>query len=177
MDEEPEKKSRRGRWGWEILLMVAVFAGVMMFQTWDHVGSGEAAPSFDLPQLGGGEAVSTQELRGKPTLIYFWAPWCGVCEASSHNVDAVHEAVGDEYNVLSVALEYSDVASVQSFVDRNDAKYPVLLGSSNVTADYAVGAFPTIYVLSADGEVVSSVVGYTTEIGIRARLWWANLRS
>ena len=168
-------KDQKPRWGWlrDFALLAAVVVGITWYQTRDHVGG--VSPAFDLQVLGGDDArVSSESLRGKPTLIYFWAPWCGVCEASSHNVSATHAAV-DDANVFSIAVEYRSLDNVRDFVERNDATYPVLLGESGTTAKWAVTSFPTIYVLDADGNVSSSVVGYTTEIGLRARLWWAGL--
>lgn len=170
------KETKWFRYGIEIAIVVAIFAGVLMYQTRSHVDSGEAAPTFDLAVFDADdERVSTDSLQGKPTVLYFWAPWCGVCEASSHNVDDVREAVGDDANVLSVVLEYSSLQSVRDFVERNETNYPVLLGDDSVRDQFSVSAFPTIYVLDSDGRVRSSVVGYTTEIGIRARLWWASI--
>lgn len=170
-----EKPKRRFAWARDALLMLLVIGGVMAYQTREHVGGGSAAPAFDLALLDAEGTVSTASLAGKPTVIYFWAPWCGVCDASSHNMTAVKEAVGEDANVLSVVLEYSSLKGPRDFVSRNDARYPVLLGNEQVRADYAVTSFPTLYVLDREGQVTSSVVGYTTELGIRARLWWAGI--
>src|SRR5439155_21835140 len=38
-----------------------------------------AAPSFELITLGG-EPFSKDSLKGHPTLLVFWAPWCKVCQ-------------------------------------------------------------------------------------------------
>lgn len=35
---------------------------------------GERSPDWTLPQLDGGE-LSLRELRGKKTLLFFWASW------------------------------------------------------------------------------------------------------
>lgn len=171
--ESGETAKKRWTWVRDVALMLVVLGAVMAYQTWDHVGGGTPAPAFNLEQLDAEGHISTESLAGKPTVIYFWAPWCSVCDASSHNMNAVLDAVGDDANVLSVALEYRSIDSVRDFATRNEIRYPVLLGTSDVLQDYVVTSFPTIYVLNRDTEVTSSVVGYTTELGIRARLWWA----
>lgn len=155
----------------------AIVVGVAAYQTWNHVDSGTTAPNFDLAALDTTDRVSSEGLRGKATLVYFWAPWCGVCEATSHNVSDVRDAVGDDANVISIALAYKSLDKVRDFAERNEANYPVLLGNESIRADFAVESFPTFYVLDESGNVRSSVVGYTTELGLRARLWWASLRS
>ena len=37
------------------------------------------APSFEVITLGG-ETFSKDSLKGHPTLLVFWAPWCKVCQ-------------------------------------------------------------------------------------------------
>ncbi len=175
MSDEGKPKKRVWVWVRDIALMIALVVGVMAYQSRDHVPGGAAVPQFDLAQLDAAGNVSSASLAGKPTAIYFWAPWCGVCDASSHNMSAVRAAVGDDANVLSVVLEYRSLDSARDFVRRNEATYPVLLGNDAVRDAFAVTAFPTLYVLDSDGRVTSSAVGYTTELGIRARLWWAAL--
>lgn len=173
MAEKETKKSMC--WMRDLVVMAAIIAGVLAYQTWDHVERGTEAPAFNHDLLDGSGTLNSASLNGKPTVIYFWAPWCGVCDASSHNMNAVMAAAGDDANVLSIALDYKDIASVQDFATRHESQYPVLLGDDVTRDAYAVSAYPTIYVLDPDGRITSSVVGYTTEFGIRARLWWAAL--
>ena len=56
-----------------VTLMSLVFAAEMA------AAAGPAAPSFDLVTLGG-KASSKESLKGQPTLLIFWAPWCKVCQ-------------------------------------------------------------------------------------------------
>ena len=37
---------------------------------------------------------------------------------------------------------------------------------------YNVKGVPTSFIIDSDGVIRSSVVGFTTEIGLRLRLWW-----
>ena len=41
--------------------------------------AGSMAPSFELVTFGG-EVYSKESLKGRPTLLVFWAPWCKVCQ-------------------------------------------------------------------------------------------------
>ena len=41
--------------------------------------AGSTAPSFELVTFGG-EAYSKDSLKGRPTMLLFWAPWCKVCQ-------------------------------------------------------------------------------------------------
>jgi thioredoxin-related protein len=70
-----------------------------------------------------------------------------------------------------VAAEFSDEAEVRAYVRERGVDYPVLLGDDAVVHAFRVEAFPTLYFLDAEGRVKASVAGYTTTLGMLARLF------
>lgn len=163
------RSKRWFRWTTDILFFALILGGAMAYQTWHHVDRGEAAPLFALQTLDG-TPMSSDDLMGKPSVLFFWAPWCGVCEADAHNIADLREAVGDEVHIVSVALSYESVDSVESFVEDNGVTGPVLMGNRGTSRDFRIDSFPTVYILDEEGRVTNSIVGYTTEFGLRARL-------
>ncbi len=159
------------RWTVDLALVLAAVAVIGLWQTRDHVRGG-VLPQLVLPALDG-KAVSLGALGGKPTLLAFWAPWCGVCKASSDNLSRVARLAGSRVNVVSIALEYDSVAAVQRYVKEGGVDYPVLLGTPELGAALHVTSFPTVYFMSADGQLTGSAVGYTTTLGLLWHLLWA----
>ena len=43
----------------------------------------------------------------------------------------------------------------------------------SVAASYGFRAVPAFAVIGSDGRIRATSVGYTSEIGMRLRLWWA----
>lgn len=165
-------RSRRAvRWAVDIALVLVAVAVIGLWQTRSHV-RGVAPPAVTLPTLDG-RTVSLTELGGKPTLLAFWAPWCGVCKASSDNLSRVARLMGSRAQVLSVALEYESLDSVQRYVTEGGVDYPVLLGTPSLGQELRVTSFPTVYFVGADGRISGSAVGYTTTIGLLWRLLWS----
>mgnify|MGYP000374441071 CR=1 FL=1 len=173
--ETEGRVSKKGRWlVWarDIGIGLLVFMGVTAYQTMDLLGSGQEAPGFSTRDMNG-QPRALADYQGKPTLMVFWAPWCGVCGVESSNISDVAEAVGDDANVISVVVGYEGLDSVREFMTEHEVDYPVLLGNSRITKEYAVNKFPTMYILDSEGRVQHTSVGFTTELGLRARLWAA----
>lgn len=151
----------------DLLLVVVILTAAGAWQTRNHRTG--PAPDFALPTLTGG-AVDKASLQGKPTLVVFWAPWCGVCRAESPNISRVQELVGARANVISVVSDYDGTASIQRFVDDRGVDYPVLLGGTRTAREWGVRAFPSIFFLDEEGQITGSVVGYSTTLGLLWRL-------
>ncbi len=167
------RQRRWVRWGMDLALMAGVLLAVMAWQTRHLPGSGTPAPDFNLRTLTG-EQVSLADLRGKPVVLVFWAPWCGVCKAESSTVSALRSMVGERAHVLTVAVSYKREEDVRRFARKHQADYPVLLGDSALEEAFGVTAFPTTFVLSSDGRIQETAVGYTTRLGFLWRLWRAS---
>ena len=166
------RAGRLWRWGKEIALMLLIFAAVSAWQTRGLIGRAEAAPDVALVSMSG-ERTTLKALAGKKTVLVLWAPWCGVCKAEVGQLNALAGSLGDDAQLVSVALSYEAQADVQRFIDDHGVRYPVLLGDRSAVRALRVSAYPTTYILDAQGRVTHSMVGYTTSWGIRARLWLA----
>ena len=161
------------RWGVDLALFGLVALAVMAWQTRHLPGAGTPAPDVTLRALSG-ERVRLHDLRGKPVVLVFWAPWCGVCKAESSTVSALRDMVGERAHVVSVALAYEDEEDVRRFVREREVDYPVLLGNDALARTLRVEMFPTTLVLSSEGRIEQAAVGYTTRLGLLWRLWRAS---
>jgi peroxiredoxin len=158
------------RWAVDLAVVVLILAAVAAWQTRRLPKAGTAAPELALRTLSG-EQVRLSELRGKPVVLTFWAPWCGVCKVESSNVSALRRTAGDSAHVVSVAVAYEDEEDVRRFMREQGVDYPVYLGGPESMRAFQVDQFPTTFFLSSEGRVERAVVGYTTRVGLLWRLW------
>jgi hypothetical protein len=156
----------------DVAVLAAAFLAAHAWQTRD-LPIDQAAPGTVRPLLDGGGAQSAIRV-GEAGIVYFFAPWCRVCRASIGNLDDL-VADGHIAWATTVALDYADADEVRAFVNRAGVALPVLMGDGATAADWSIRAFPTYYVIDAEGRIRSRSVGYSTWLGMWFRAWKAGL--
>lgn len=164
---ERYKTRRWFRWAVDLAVLLVLVAGVGLWQSRNLVHG--PAPRFALPGLDG-KQFTLESYSGKPVLLAFWAPWCGVCRENSDNVSRVMRWMGDRANVVSIATRFDNDNQVKAYVAEHQVPYRVLLDHGQIADEYTVEAFPTFYFLDEKGNVKHTAVGYTTTVGMLWRL-------
>jgi hypothetical protein len=166
------KLRRLVRLGIEALVFIAILAGVLAYQSRNLLpAKAHPSPALIAATLGGAP-FDLHEDAAPATLVYFFAPWCKICAASSSNINMLRRMRGEQdLRVLMVALDWQSSDEVQGYVDRHEISVPVVLGDSQIASDWNIYAFPTYYVLNSELQVVSRDLGYSTLAG----LWWRSL--
>lgn len=154
------------------LVIVAVFVGVSAIQARNMLPtSGYPAPGLDLAILDGGR-FSLDDIGERPTLVYFFAPWCTYCKVSSDNLTRLRRWRDEsDLEIVSVVLDWQNLEEVRSYAKRHELNMPVLLGDAATARDWKVYAFPTYYVLDSGQRIRRRDIGYSTQLG----LWWRSL--
>jgi peroxiredoxin len=156
-------------WIVEIFLFIAAFLAVSAWQARNLLDTDRQAAPELLAQTLTGEPFDLSESSQKATLVYFFAPWCHICAASSDNIRRLRRLRDkDSLSILVVALDWENVDDIREYAQRHELNVPVLIGDAKIAADWHVFGFPTYYVLDDQHRVVSRDFGYSTQLG----LWW-----
>lgn len=110
----------------------------------------------------------TLHAKGEKTIVYFFAPWCQVCNFSIENLQNVYQK-NPELNVIAVALDFVDVEEVRKFTNNHQLTFPVALGNEAVKSDFQVMGYPSYYVLNEENTIIARSLGYSSEIGLYLR--------
>jgi len=154
------------RWIVEGAVLIVVLPALHLYQTRGMV-SGQA-PEIQ-GQLLGGTPVSLAEFRGQPVLLQFWASWCPVCSMEQSSI----HSIAQDHAVLSISLDDGSTDEIRRWMASKGVSYRVILDSSgHISGRFGVTGVPTSMIIDASGEIRFVEVGYTTEIGLRLRLWW-----
>ncbi len=153
---------------YQLVVVVLVFNFVSYLRETALLETDIVAPEFHLTTLDG-QVLSNSDLKGKPSLVYFWAPWCGVCKHSLPNLESFYQENKMDVNVISVVLSYESIDDVHMAMVKHKLSFPTLLGNPDVADKFKITGFPTYYVLDADGKVSGKSLGYSTEVGMNLR--------
>ncbi|MFZ5469182.1 MAG: TlpA family protein disulfide reductase [Myxococcota bacterium] len=157
----PASPSGLRRWKWTIAFSLfslgLLFVFYKAFGTNPHAVpfklTGKPAPAFTLRRLDTGEAVSLEQLKGRPIVMNFWATWCGPCRMEHPVLEWGQEQFGDQVHFLGVVFEDTP-ENAKGFLHRAGASYPHLVDpTSGVAVDYGVAGVPETYFIDASGVI------------------------
>ncbi|NTS78539.1 TlpA family protein disulfide reductase [Catenovulum sp. SM1970] len=157
---------------YQLLFLIGLFYVIHYFQTKDLLNSDELT-NTQIQLVATNNELITSELANpnKQTLVYFIAPWCGVCRHSITNVDTLFSEGRAGLEIIVIALDYENVDEVKNFINTTEISVPVYLGSQFVKEKFKVKGYPTYYLLNSDASIEFNSVGYSSLISLKTRLW------
>ncbi len=69
-----------------------------------------------------GDSFDGKQLRGKPAVLWFWAPWCPTCRAQAPAVSRLALKYADQVSVVAVG-GLSDTAAIREFAEQVDGTH------------------------------------------------------
>ncbi|MDX1811351.1 MAG: protein disulfide oxidoreductase [Gammaproteobacteria bacterium] len=138
------------------------------YQTWD-------VPKGKAPTLAGMTLNDNQYLAldamPKPVLVHFWATWCKICQFEHASI----KRIAEDYPVISVASQSGSATAVKKFMQEQELTFPVIMDADGkVFKQWGGVGFPTSFVINKENEIAFAEAGFTTEWGLRLRLFLAS---
>ena len=105
-----------------------------------------------------GKSITLQELREgkKYVIVDFWASWCGPCRKEIPNLKSIYERFSSKgLEIVSVSTDKNKKAW-QKALDEEQLPWPNFVDESGIANAYAVKAIPAIFLLDANGTILST---------------------
>jgi thiol-disulfide isomerase/thioredoxin len=113
-----------------------------------------------------GSDVSFDGVRGKITLVNFWATWCAPCKKELPDLVELSRRYADRgFRVVGVSTDRTPNAMglVAEFVRKYSIPYQVVLSTQEMEDAFKnVRMLPTSFLVDGDGRIVRTMVGIRT---------------
>jgi len=110
------------------------------------------ALQFTAPLVGGGE-IDLASLAGKPVILWFWAPWCPICNREADSIRDAAEHWAGQAEFVGVAWQGSD-DEYNEFIDRYSLTMPHIEDDSGeYFTRFGIPSQPGFAIVLPDGEV------------------------
>lgn len=171
-------------WRSHLSTLAVALAAMVAVQAWQTRDAPRGvAPAFSALLVANGAApamlaadghIGLDEWRaahpGRAVAVHIWSDWCPFCRAEENSVTAV----AADWPVLTVASRSGDAAQVTRWMAQRGLNWATAIDpAGQVARTYGLAVVPAWVVVAPDGHISSVATGYTTELGMRARLWWA----
>jgi cytochrome c biogenesis protein CcmG, thiol:disulfide interchange protein DsbE len=133
---------------------------------------GEVAPDFQLSNVSG-ETVTLASLEGQPSVITFWATWCGICISELPQLRQLTDS-GVPVYLISETDKNEDVLAFLN--EYKLTSFQPLLSLENgdstkaVASRWQVYGQPVTFVLDARGNIVTNFISYVSLEDLQAAL-------
>jgi len=111
--------------------------------------------------------VNFSEYKEAPLVIHFWATWCPTCKLEASNI----ENISNEYNVITIAVNSGTNRELELYMEQKSLSYRVINDTEGALAQkFNIEAYPTTLIYDSKGELKFTEVGYSTTLGLKARV-------
>ena len=122
--------------------------------------------AYDLKDIKS-KTVDFSDYKGKPLIVNFWGTWCPTCRLEASNI----QALSTTHNVISIAVNSGTDETLEAFMRKENLDYRVINDAKNALAkNFNITAYPTTLIYNAKGELKFTEVGYSTTLGLQARI-------
>lgn len=138
-----------------IVACCAAFAGIYLWQ------SNTTAPASTFVMLDGSQKHNA-DLKGRVTLVNFWATSCVTCVAEMPKIISTYDKFKDRgFGTIAVAMQYDPPAYVVNFVQTRKLPFDIAIDNTGALAQSwgQVQLTPTTFLVNKRGEIVKRYVG------------------
>jgi peroxiredoxin len=140
----------------------SISAIIVALSAYVFVGTGVTAAPESTFVLLDGSKINTASLKGKVTLVNFWATSCTTCVAEMPKIIATYDKYKTKgFDTVAVAMSYDPPAYVVNYAETRQLPFKVAIDNTGAVAKAwnEVKLTPTTYIVDKQGQIVKRYVG------------------
>jgi thiol-disulfide isomerase/thioredoxin len=137
-----------------LLVLAGIGIALALTSGGDSGEPGRPVPELAVARLDGGGDFALSELRDAetPTLLWFWAPWCEVCNHEAPAIESLATQARGELAVVAIGGR-DEASNGPAFVERHRLRTPTIVFDEpmGVWEAYAIPGQPAGVLLDRQG--------------------------
>lgn len=128
--------------------------------------AGVKAPEIKLPLLDGREFSLNHARQRGPVVVAFFKVSCPVCQYTFPYLERIYQAYRESRKVTVVGVSQDDAKDTAAFNRDFGVSFPTLLdpdGKYPASNAYKLTNVPSIFLISPEGEVETSIIGWSKQ--------------
>ncbi|MFZ0583718.1 MAG: TlpA disulfide reductase family protein [Candidatus Acidiferrales bacterium] len=125
------------------------------------LAAGTKAPAISLQDMNGETVTLADALKKGPVVAAFFKVACPTCQFAAPFLERLHETYsGPKFTLWGISQD--DARDTRDFFKEFDVEFPSLVDAEGypVSNQYGVTNVPTIFLISPDGKIQVSSVGF-----------------
>lgn len=125
------------------------------------LAAGVPAPPISLTSASGEKLLLAEALKKGPVVAAFFKVNCPTCQFTFPFLERMYEACGDS-KITFWGISQNDAADTREFAQEYGVRFPLLVDDDGYPASnqYRLTNVPSIFVISSDGTIEGSSVGF-----------------
>ena len=123
----------------------------------------QPAPDFTVYDAEGNEITLSALMDGKPTVLNFWASWCGPCRSEMPHSQEAYERLGGEVSFVMINMtdgQRETQESAEEYMAESGWTFPIYFDSDyDAAMTYGAYSLPQTYFIDAEGRLIAAARG------------------
>ena len=123
----------------------------------------QPAPDFTVYNAEGNEITLSALMDGKPTVLNFWASWCGPCRSEMPHIQEAYERLGGEVSFVMINMtdgQRETQESAEEYMAESGWTFSIYFDSDyDAAMTYGAYSLPQTYFIDAEGRLIAAARG------------------
>ena len=123
----------------------------------------QPAPDFTVYDAEGNGITLSALMDGKPTVLNFWASWCGPCRSEMPHIQEAYERLGGEVSFVMINMtdgQRETQESAEEYMAESGWTFPIYFDSDyDAAMTYGAYSLPQTYFIDAEGRLIAAARG------------------
>lgn len=131
-----------------------------MDHTWNVIKEGNELPDFELTIHGKDQKINKESLKGKVTLVDFWATWCGPCIKEFPNMKKLYSTYRDHgFEIVGISID-SEERLMVDYLKKSQLpwKNGWIAGGfeSELAKTFQLASLPKPILVNGEGQIIAT---------------------